>query len=288
MMRATQHLVTAADYRSLRLVLQPLLARVQRNVFGRRTEDVDLTAVVADARRMLAGAVRSRPELARLLVADRPGADRAALAWSVQYLLPIVHPAPSGTWDAVGTTPLALAEEHLGGSLDAPDPQQMVRRYLAAFGPAAVADIRAWSGVSGLQEIVAGMRQELQTFRDESGRELLDLPDAPRPDPETPAPVRLLAAFDNLLLGYADRIRVMTDEVCRRVCVGDLVDSSLLVDGMVSATWELDRDAGVLTVRPFARLAGPDVDAIVAEGARLVGLAAVGAAHPDVRVLPPT
>ena len=288
MMRATQHLVTAADYRWLRPVLQPLLARVQRNVFGRRTEDVDLTAVVADARRMLAGAVRSRPELARLLVADRPGADRAALAWSVQYLLPIVHPAPSGTWDAVGTMPLALAEEHLGGSLDAPDPQQMVRRYLAAFGPAAVADIRAWSGVSGLQEIVAGMRQELQTFRDESGRELLDLLDAPRPDPETPAPVRLLAGFDNLLLGYADRTRVMTDEVRRRVCMGDLVDSSLLVDGMVSATWELDRDAGVLTVRPFARLAGPDVDAVVAEGARLVGLAAVGAAHPDVRVLPPT
>ena len=288
MMRATQHLVLAADYRWLRPVLQPLLARVQRNVFGRRTKDVDLTELVADARRIMAGTVRPRPELGRLLAADRPGADSEALAWSVQYLLPVVHPAPSGTWDTLGTIPLVLAEEHLGGALDAPNPRRMVRRYLAAFGPATVTDIRAWSGVSGLKEVLAEMRHELRTFRDESGRELVDLPDAPHPDPETPVPVRLLAPFDNLLLGYADRTRLMTDEVRRRGCVGDLVASTLLIDGMVSGIWELDRAAGVVTVRPFVRLVRPDVDAVVAEGARVPKLAAAGVARPDVRVLRPT
>ncbi len=287
MMRATQHLVAATDFRWLRPVLQPLLARAQRNAFGRRTTGVDLAALVADARRILTGAVLTRPELGRLLAESRPGADGVALAWSVQYLLPVVHPAPSGTWDTLGPTPFALAEDHLSGPLDPPDPRQMVRRYLAAFGPATAADMRAWSGVSGLPEIVAGMREELRPFRDEDGRELFDLPDAPRPDPDTPMPVRLLAPFDNVLLGYADRTRLMTDEVRRRVCVGDAVAATLLVDGTVSGTWEMDRPANVLTVHPFVRLPRQDVDAVIAEGTRLLEFAAVGTDQHEVRIRDP-
>ena len=287
MMRATQHLVAATDFRWLRPVLQPLLERAQRNAFGRRTKGVDLAALVADARRILTGAVHTRPELGRLLAESRPGADGTALAWSVQYLLPVVHPAPSGTWDTLGPTPFALAEDHLSGPLDLPDPRRMVHSYLAAFGPATAADMRAWSGVSGLPEIVVDMRGELRTFRDESGRELFDLPDAPRPEPDTPVPVRLLAPFDNVLLGYADRTRLMSDEVRRRVCVGDAVAATLLVDGTVSGTWEMDRAANVLKVQPFVGLQRPDVDAVIAEGTRLLELAAAGTDQHDVRILDP-
>ena len=287
LMRATQHLVAAVDYPWLRAVLQPLFSRAQRNAFGQRTSDTHLADVVTDAQRLLAGQVRTRAELGRLLTEHRPGADGNALAWSMQYLLPLVHPAPSGTWDTVGPTSLALAEDHLGIPLGEPDPERMVRRYLAAFGPASTADMRAWSGVSGLVDVVAGMDGELRVFRDESERELFDLPHAPRPNSETSAPVRLLAAFDNVLLGYADRTRLMTDQVRRRVCVGDAVAATLLIDGAVSGTWQLDRAAGVVTIRPFVRMSQPDVEAAVAEGDRLLDLAATSAERPEVRVLAP-
>jgi hypothetical protein len=288
MMRATQHLVVAADFRWLRPVLQPLLARAQRNAFGARTSDVDLTELISEARRILAGTVRSRPDLGRLLTELWPGADGNALAWSVQYLLPVVHPAPSGTWGAVGTTPVALAEEHLGKPLDEADPRRLVRRYLAAFGPASAADMRAWSGVSGLQEVVTDMRLELRMFRSESGHELFDLPDAPRPDPDTPVPVRLIPPFDNMLLAYTDRTRLMTDDARRQVCVGDAVAATLLVDGMVCGTWELDRSAAAITVQPFARLGQRDADAVVTEGTRLLQLAAADRGQPLVRIRLPS
>lgn len=285
MMRATQHLVTPADFRSLRPVLAPLLTRVQRNTFGRRTAGVDLGQVVAEARGLLADGVLTRPELGRRLAASRPGADGMALAWSVQYLLPVLHPAPSGTWDTLTTTPFALADTWLG-PMYPPDPRQLVRRYLSAFGPAAAADMRAWSGVSGLREVVEDMRGELRTFRDEAGRDLYDLPEAPRPDPDTPAPARLLAGYDNLLLAYADRTRVMTDETRRRVCVGDLVDHTILIDGVVSGTWQLDRDAAKVTVRPFTRLAPANVEALVTQAHRVLDLTVPDAAAPDVQILP--
>ncbi|MEV0726549.1 winged helix DNA-binding domain-containing protein [Micromonospora purpureochromogenes] len=283
LLRATQHLVSATDFRWLRPVLNPLLARVQRNAFGRRTAGVDLDDLVADARAILAGRTLTRAELGRLLAQHRPDADRTALAWSVQYLLPLLHPAPSGTWDTLGATPVVLAEEHLG-PLGPADPRRLVSRYLAAFGPATTADMRAWSGVSGLREIVADMAGELRTFRDETGRTVYDLPDAPRPDPDTPAPVRLLAGFDNLLLAHADRTRIMTDEIRRRVCVGDLIKPTVLVDGMVSGTWHLDRRAGLITVEPFTRLGPGDTEAVTAEGHRVLRLAAPDAAPHSVQV----
>jgi hypothetical protein len=268
LMRATQHVVSAADFRLVRPLIAPLLRRAQRNAFGRRTAGVDLDALVAEAGALLAdGRVLTRPELGRRLAVRWPGTEPAALGWSVQYLLPVVHPAPSGTWNVRGPTPFARADVPARS-----DPEELVWRYLAAFGPASVPDVRAWSGISGLREVFDRMRPRLRRVTDEHGRELFDLPDAPIPSGDEPAPVRLLPEFDAPLLAFADRTRIMTDEVRRRVCVGDAVAATVLVDGTVAATWSVARadDAAVLTVRPLRPLARADRDEVEAEARRLL------------------
>jgi hypothetical protein len=279
MMRSTQHLVSVPDFRLIRPILAPLLRRVQRNAFGRRTAGVDLDALVARARELLAdGRVLTRPELGRLLAEGRPGVEPGALGWTVQYLLPLVHPAPSGTWNTRGATPFALAD-WTGIRPDTAEVDRMVLRYLAAFGPASAADARAWSGVSGLREVFERLRPRLRVYADESGRELFDLPDRPLADAELPAPVRLLPEFDATLLAHADRTRIMTDEVRARVCVGAAVAATVLVDGTVAATWTSTRDAdgAVLTVRPLRPLAPAARDAVEAEARRLLAFTVPGA-----------
>jgi hypothetical protein len=291
LMRATQHLVTPADFRLLRPALAPLLRRVQHNAFGRRTEGVDLDALVADARTLLAGGrVLTRPELGRLLAEDRPGTDPTALGWSVQYLVPVLHPAPSGTWGTRGATPFALADwTGVRPEATAADVEELVRRYLAAFGPATAADARVWSGVAGLREVFERLRPELRTYRDESGRELFDLPDATIPAEDVPAAVRLLPEFDATLLGHADRTRVMTDHVRRQVCVGAAVAATVLVDGTVAATWSSayssDRDTVTATIRPLRPLSPTERAAVESEADHLLTFTTRAATHREVRLV---
>lgn len=281
-MRATQHLLSVADFRLVRPQLAPLLRRVQRTAFGRRTAGADPAALVTEARDLLAGGrTLTRPELGRLLARRRPDADPAALGWSVQYLEPVVHPAPSGTWNVRGATPFARADwtgVHREPTLQ--DACLLVRRYLAAFGPASAADARTWSGLGGLREVFDRLRPELRVFADASGRELFDLPDAPRPDGDVPAPVRLLPEFDATLLAHADRTRMMTADVRRRVCDGAAVAATVLVDGTVAATWtaKTTADTVTLTVRPFRPLSPTDRAAIEGEATNLLTFT-----HPTTR-----
>jgi Winged helix DNA-binding domain len=284
LLRGTQHLVTADDYLAWRPLLQPVMDRLGRGALGRA--GVDREALAAAARRHLDGRRLTRRELARLLAQDWPGHPPGELAWSVQYLLPLVHPPPSGVWGRGGPVPLVLAETWLGRPPAAGSAEGLVLRHLAAFGPASVADIQAWSGLTGLREPTERLGGGLRRFRDERGRQLFDLPDAPRPDPGVPSPVRFLPPFDNLLLAHADRGRVMTDEVRRRVCVGAVVEPTVLVDGRVAAVWRLRRDGerALVEVEPLGRLAGPERDAVASEGLRLLRFAATDAADHDVRV----
>lgn len=288
MMRATQHLMAAQDFRLVRPALTPLLQRVQRNAFGSRTVGIDLDELVADASKLLAGGqILTRPELGRKLAESRPGADPSALGWTVQYLLPIFHPAPSGTWNTYGASPFA-ATDWLGIPQHATtaDVCELIRRYLKAFGPATISDARAWSGIGGLKEIFESLRTELRGYADESGREVFDLPDQPLPDPDTPAPVRFLPAFDAPLLAYADRTRVMTDEIRAKVCNGAAVAATVLVDGTVAATWTRARTGETvkLAVHPLRQLSTKDIAAIEAEAARLLAFSDPDATTRDVQL----
>ncbi|PSK92798.1 winged helix DNA-binding protein [Murinocardiopsis flavida] len=209
-----------------------------------------------------------------------------ALGWSVQALLPLVHRPPNGTWGRRGATPFTLAEEWIGAPMHAePRVDALVHRYLAGFGPAGVKDFQAWSGLRRTDEVFDRLRPGLRVYRDEAGRELFDLPDAVLPDPDVPAPLRLLPDFDNVLLAHADRTRVISDEYRKRVCVGAAVAPTILVDGHVRGVWTLRRDgaATVLTARPFRALAGAESDALAAEAAALLAFATPDDAH-ELRV----
>jgi hypothetical protein len=182
---------------------------------------------------------------------------------------------------------LTSVESWLGQSLDPdPRPDKLILRYLAAFGPATVRDIQRWSGLTRLHEVTERLRPALRIFRNEAGAELFDLPDAPRPDPATPAPPRFLPEYDNLLLSHDDRGRFIRDG--RRVPLppgnGGTM-GTLLVNGDFEATWRVTRhnEIATLTVQPFRRLSPSDTQAIASEGARLLGFIAADAT-PDVVV----
>ncbi|MFE3459621.1 winged helix DNA-binding domain-containing protein [Nocardiopsis aegyptia] len=287
MFRGTQHLVTADDYRWLRPTLQPLLTRWQRGAFGRSTAGLDLDELTAAARDLLADGAVSRPELARALGERRPDRDPVELARSIQGLLPILHPPPDGVWGRRGPTPFVLAEQWLGGPLaDRADPERLVLRYLAAFGPASVRDVQAWSGMTRLRSVLEGLRPRLTVRRDGDGRELFDLPDAPIADPDTPAPVRFLALLDNVLVGYDDRSRLVADH--QRVHL--MVHPPVTVDGFVRGLWRIERDketgAALLDVRLFEPLSPAEEDAVTDEGLRLLRFAAPDTAEHDLRSRP--
>ncbi|MGW2251107.1 winged helix DNA-binding domain-containing protein [Kitasatospora sp. NPDC001660] len=273
--RGTIHLVTADDCLTLRPLLQPVLDQALRATYGKRLAGVDLAALGAEARDLVEERPRTFQELGRLLAATRPDRDPAALAQAARCVLPLVQVPPRGVWGRSGAAAHTTAEAWLGRPLDpAPSLDRLALRYLAAFGPATAADLQKWCGLSRLGPVLKRLAPQLWTARDEQGRVLYDLPDAPRPDPATPAPVRLLAPFDNLLLSHADRTRVLPEEHRGRVMTQNgLVHPTLLVDGAVAGTWQLMTDRQDVVVRPFAPLRRADRLAAEAEAERVVAFA---------------
>ncbi|MEU8840519.1 winged helix DNA-binding domain-containing protein [Streptomyces roseus] len=273
LMRRTVHLVTAEDVLAWRARHGDMLRKRVLGVYRRELDAVDLDELAAAGRAVMAdGEPRSMAELARALAPRWPAPGPRALGeMLIAALVPVVQAPPRGLWRTKAGVRNVLLSSWLGREIDPPsadgsDPvgQALVRRYLAAFGPAASADLRAWCGLAGLPAAVAAVREELVAFRDERGRELLDLPGAPRPDPDTPAPVRFLPAFDNAILGYDDRSRIIDDAHRGLSVAGERV---VLVDGRVAATWNV-KDAAV-TVTPLRGLRAADRTAVAEEGSRL-------------------
>ena len=293
LMRATIHLVSARDGLALRPVLQPVMERGFRtgSPFGRRLAGVDIAAVLAAGRALLEEKPRTVDDVGKLLHARWPDRDATALAYAVRYLLPLVQIPPRGIWGEGGLPILATSEAWLGRPLDsAPSPDRMVMRYLAAFGPATVNDIQAWSGLTRLREVTDRLGGRLRTFRDENGKELLDVRGAPLPDPETPAPPRFLPEFDNVLLGHTDRSRIIAEEHRKLVFLtATRMMGTVLLDGWVGGRWKITRTRGAATlvVETFKRLAGQEKAAVSAEGAELLKFSAADLQGHDVQITGP-
>jgi hypothetical protein len=306
LMRNTVHLVTAGDFLTFRPLFQTLMERALAGHFGRHLTGVDQAELREIAAALLAETALTRGELATRLAVRWPGHDPGSLAYAATHLLQLVQVPPRGLWGSSGQATWFLAAAWLGATPAAARPLtereatgELVLRYLAAYGPASVPDIQAWSGLSRLREVTEGLRGRLRAFTGPDGGELLDVPDAPGPGPFTPdefpqeysigrAPPRFLPEYDNLLLSYADRSRVIPHTRPVPLPAGHGASTgTLLVDGFWQADWTITkgRDRAELEIHPFIRLPSPVRDAITAEGSRLLEFAAPAAVH-DVRFAP--
>jgi hypothetical protein len=277
LLRSTQHLTAADDFRRLRPLLQPVLDRTAGSPhFARNSGGLDAASLVTEGLDLLAEGTLTRKELARRLAERHPGRDGRILAGEVELRTPLIHDAATGAWGSWGNrskisvTPAGAwlgSPMETGTSTDVA--KELIRRYLAGFGPAGVKDVQAWCGLTRLSEVVARMRTELRRYSGPDGAELFDLADLELPDPGTSAPVRLLPAFDNVLLGHADRTRILGDQEREHVMPGQAqVRPTFLVDGRVAGTWSLE--AGTLRLTPFRPLRAADQAALEREAGRLL------------------
>jgi len=291
LMRNTIHLVTAGDCLALRPLVQPIFDRVlsSNHSHGAALKGMDLEAVAAAGRTLLEERPRTGKELGGLLAERWPDRAPASLAHAVRGREPLVQVPPRGVWGRGGPAAHTTAESWLGRPLNHDSTlDEMVARYLGAFGPATIKDAQTWSGLTRLRGVFERLRPRLYTFRDERGNEVFDLPDAPRPDPEIPAPPRFLPEFDNLILSHADRSRVIADDHRRVIASRNgMVPATVLVDGFVRGTWKVEhtKKAAALAITPFEPLPKQDRDALAEEGERLVRFVAQpeGAAATEIR-----
>jgi hypothetical protein len=263
LMRATIHLVSARDYS----LFAAGVREARREWWARVHKGADVGNVAAAARRVrkaLAGGPRPRSELIELLSAD-------AMTWNgVNLWIDLVRAPPSGTWEQRRADVFASAEQWLGAADATPEGiDHLIRRYLGGFGPARPNEIADWAGLPlrVVTSALVGMR--LRRFRDEEDRELVDLPRAPLPDGETPAPVRFLPTFDATLLVHARRTGILPEQYRPRVFTTKTPHSvgTFLVDGAVAGTWRYER-GGVVT-QPFARLSRAASRELAEEAERL-------------------
>jgi hypothetical protein len=275
LMRGTIHLVTAEDCHRLRPLVQPALDRMLKAnaTHGRPLAAVEVSAVVDAARRLLDAEALTPGDIGTRLAEQWPDTPPGWLAEAARSLLPLVQVPPRALWQRSGQVRLTTATAWLGKPRGKPMTiEEMVVRYLAAFGPATVADVQTWCGLSRLGEVVE--RMDLMHFKSEGGQTLYDITDAPRPDPDTPAPARLVAPFDNILLSHVNRIRVVSDEHRKRLFSGKngVFPGTVLVDGFVAGTWELvgNGESTSMRVRPYVVLRGSALDAVISEGNRLL------------------
>ncbi|HEX6475585.1 MAG TPA: winged helix DNA-binding domain-containing protein [Candidatus Limnocylindria bacterium] len=276
LLRTTIHLVTAADAVWMRPILQPVAERTfSHTPFAKAMAGADLGEVIAHGRELLAGSPMTIAALGKRLAERWPDREPGPLGYVIRFHVPLVQIPPRGLWGRKGQPVLALTDEWVGRPMAAEASiDELVMRYLAAFGPATPADVQTWSWLTAIRPVLEGLRPRLRTFRDEAGRELFDVPDGPLPDPETPAPVRFLPLYDNVFLSHQDRSRIL-DPTKKG---GPFWRGFVTVDGFLHGIWKADRNGAEaqLTVQLVARIARRDRDEVGSEGERLVRFL-----HPD-------
>lgn len=270
LMRGTVHLVTADDALLLRPITEAAIARGFRMGFSKRLPAEQAEEVTALGRELLSEAPLTRSELRARFRERWPDRDADAMAYAVSYLLPTVQPTPRGVWgQPQGQARLALMDSWLGRPLHADPPiDDVVLRYIAAFGPASVGDVQAWSGLTGLREVLDRLAPQLSVFVSERGEALYDLPDAPRPDADTPVPPRFLPEYDNVLFSHRDRARIIDTSGRIPLPPGNGARAgTFLLDGMFRGTWGVEGES--LRIVPFAALDDASAAALLEEGQRL-------------------
>jgi winged helix DNA-binding protein len=251
LMRVTIHLVSARDYWPFAVGVR----RGRRELWLRAHRGNPSEREVSAAARRLRGAFGDGP-LRRAEVDAVLGKPSAALVNGVGLWLDLVRVPPSGTWERRRADIYAPAKDWLGPEQATPEEglERLVRRYLGGFGPSSAAEIADWAGLPAKDVSPALERMRLRRFRAEDGEELLDLPRAPLPDPDTPAPVRLLPTWDATLLVHARRTGILPEEHRSRVYSTRTPHSvsTFLVDGSVAGSWRYER--GRVRLEPFGRL----------------------------------
>jgi hypothetical protein len=274
-LRGTLHVMTTRDYVALRGVLQPMLTRGAETILRDRAKALDVEALAAEGRTFFGKAPATFDALRDHLQGRFPNRDVRAMAYAIRNHVPLVQVPTDATWAFPAAADFALADRWLSRNVSttAKQPADLVRRYLAAFGPATPADAQAWSGLTGLRDVFESLRPSLVTFRDDRKRELFDVPDAPRPDEDVDAPVRFIPDFDNVVLSHDDRTRIIANEHRGRVTLKNLqVRATFLVDGFVAGTWKTERKrkTAVLVIEPFGAVSKRVRAALEAEGEALL------------------
>ena len=261
--RITLHMASARDYPYFAAAFLPAAREKTPGVTAQQLEQL--------SRRVHAAAMKAALTHEQL---EAMGAEDIGSRWRMRVMAPLLHMPPGGTWSHYGRVQLRAMEAVLAAELPLREDgaERLVRRYLSAFGPATQQDLLRFGGLR-LGDVRAGLeRVELRTFRDERGRVLLDLPGAPLPDGDTPAPVRFLPKWDSSILAYAppERTRILPEKLRTTVIArnGD-VAPTVLVDGFVAATWDIGTKRD-LTITPLRRCTKADRAEIDAEGERLV------------------
>jgi hypothetical protein len=278
LMRSTLHLVTASDCRRWWPVVRPVLERhLNGSEFGKNLKGLDTQSLISKGGVLIKDRLLTHSALATLLEEHLPGLHGQSAAYALRTHIPMVQPPPRGLWGLSGRSTWVCAEEWLGHPFNADSsPKRLILRYLAAFGPATVADVQAWSGLSGLSKILESLRPRLRIFHDERNRELFDVPQGSLPDPDTPAPPRFLPEYDNILLAHADRTRIVPQEYRQRIGIGI---PTVLVDGFVRGTWKLikDKRTATLVISSFQPPSRKEIAALTLEGSRLLSFTAANA-----------
>jgi hypothetical protein len=262
--RITLHITSARDYPYYAAAWLPAARDTTPGVTTKKLDE--LSALVQKA--------ATKGPVTQAEVEELAAEGMRGFRWRTRTLAPLLHLPPSGTWSHYGRVQLRAMQAYLGVELPAREAgaEHLVKRYLAAFGPATQQDLLRFAGVR-VGDVRAGLdRLDLRTFRDDRGRVLLDLPRAPLPDGDTPAPVRFLPKWDSSLLGYAppERTRILPEKYRPTVIRknGDVIPT-VLVDGFVAAGWNVDRK-GKLEITPLRRLTKAERAEIDAEGELLV------------------
>jgi hypothetical protein len=285
-MRGTIHLLTDADALELRPLIQPVLtAEMAHAQHTRHIHGQDLSPTLRFAEPLLTANALTMTQVRAAVASEFPELDAAAHAYACRNYFGLVQVPPRGVWGKKGAVRLMTVDGWLGRPLNpAPSIDDMMLRYLAAFGPATVADASAWSRLTGLREVFDRLRPGLQVFRDPKGRELFDVPGAPRPDPDLPVPVRFLPEFDNVLLSHADRTRFGTGE-WKTIVEPGFIFRGVLVDGEVRATWRTDVESASVVVKHLP-LTDEQAEDVIAEARRMAEFWHAGTDIADVRLEP--